>query len=75
MPKQCAYARSDMTPCVVRDGNICYAMNSRDEPICVGCERTPAQTGVPPPKDWAQQVAEYEAKSQRRTPRRKRTTI
>lgn len=53
----CPYKKSDMTPCVITDGAICYAMNSRDEPICVGCERTPEQTGVARPADWAEQVA------------------
>jgi hypothetical protein len=36
-----AFARSDMTPCVLRDGDICYAEDFSGEPICVGCERTP----------------------------------
>jgi hypothetical protein len=50
--RKCEYARSDMTPCVIRDGDICYAEDGRHRPICVGCERTPEQTGVPRPKDW-----------------------
>src|SRR5215472_10963137 len=60
--KTCEYKKSDMTPCVITDGAVCYAMNSRDQPICVGCERTPVQTGVLPPADWIQQVAEYKKK-------------
>jgi hypothetical protein len=34
----CPYAKSDMTPCVARDGQMCVA----DEGMCVGCERMPA---------------------------------
>jgi len=56
---QCPYAKSDMTPCVLKDGANCFAMDSRDEPICVGCERSPKTLGVPRPKDWAQTVANY----------------
>jgi hypothetical protein len=42
-----------MTPCVIEDGDICYAEKGpAREPICVGCERTPDQTGVPRPKVW-----------------------
>ena len=48
---KCPYAKSDMTPCVLRDGEICFAMNELEQPICVGCERTPAQLGVPYPTD------------------------
>jgi hypothetical protein len=48
----CPYARSDMTPCVLRDGDICYAETLRREPICVGCERTPAELGRTPPEPW-----------------------
>lgn len=34
----CPRAKSDMTPCVARDGDLAQA----DAGICVGCERTPA---------------------------------
>jgi hypothetical protein len=44
---KCDFAKSDMTPCVRRDGAICYATDQHGNPICVGCERTPSQTGVP----------------------------
>jgi len=57
--KECNYKRSSMTPCVVTDGDMCYAMDSRDNPICVGCSRTPAQTGVPAPDNWKEVVSEY----------------
>jgi hypothetical protein len=63
---QCPYAKSDMTPCVLKDGPICFAMDSRDNPICVGCERTPEALGVDPPADWSKQVADYHAKQKRR---------
>jgi hypothetical protein len=69
--KTCPYAKSDMTPCVIRDGDICYAMGSYDNPICVGCELTPEQTGVPEPKDWAGQCAEYRRESERRSRRQR----
>lgn len=58
---QCPHAKSDMTPCVLKDGSICFAMDWMDKPICVGCERTPAQLGVDIPTDWAKQVAAYYA--------------
>jgi hypothetical protein len=48
---RCAYAKSDMTPCVRRDGAVCFALDGRDQPICVGCERTPEELGVLPPAD------------------------
>ena len=52
MMKKCSVKRSEMTPCVITDGPICYAENSQGKPICVGCERAPNLTGVEPPKDW-----------------------
>jgi hypothetical protein len=52
MVVECTHAKSDMTPCVVRDGAMCYAEDGRHRPMCVGCERTPEQTGVAPPKNW-----------------------
>jgi hypothetical protein len=48
-----------MTPCVLKDGDICYAMNSRDNPICVGCERSPEALGRSRPVGWAKTVADY----------------
>jgi hypothetical protein len=38
----CPWARSDMTPCVMREGEVCYAP-SRDhsERSCVGCGAPP----------------------------------
>jgi hypothetical protein len=62
MTKECPYAKSDMTPCVRKDGPVCFAMDSRDEPICVGCERSPETLGVPRPADWAKTVADYKRK-------------
>lgn len=60
MAKQhCPYARSDMTPCVIKDGPVCYAMDSKDEPICVGCERRPAELGLQRPADWDDTVRSY----------------
>jgi hypothetical protein len=49
-----------MTPCVVEDGVVAYAMTADDNPICAGCVRTPDQTGVQvDPVKWAKDVAEY----------------
>jgi hypothetical protein len=62
MRKPCPYAKSDMTPCVLRDGEICFALSSHDEPICVGCERSPKTLGVPRPANWAKIVADYKRK-------------
>lgn len=59
---QCPYAKSDFTPCVLKDGPDCFCMDSSDRPICVGCERSPKTLGVDPPGDWAKQVADYYAK-------------
>jgi hypothetical protein len=64
--KPCPHARNDMTPCVLRDGEMCFAMDSADRPICVGCERSPKMLGVPFPKDWAKTVANYKRKHERR---------
>jgi hypothetical protein len=54
----CPYAKSDMTPCVRRDGPMCFAIDSQDRPICVGCARSPDSAGVPFPPDWEKTVAE-----------------
>lgn len=45
--KSCPRKKSDMTPCVVTDGAICYTLDSYGYPICVGCERGIHITGVP----------------------------
>jgi hypothetical protein len=47
--RRCPYAKSDMTPCVLKDGPVCFAMDSKDQPICVDCERTPEELGVARP--------------------------
>lgn len=39
MSPVCAFAKSDMTPCVVRDGDVCYDDSGR----CVGCNRRRAE--------------------------------
>lgn len=65
MPKTCAFKRSDMTPCVITDGPVCYAANSADRPICVGCERPPSATGVAPEPDFAEALAAYKARNAR----------
>ena len=39
----CPRKRSDMTPCVITDGPICYATDGR----CVGCYQPPSITKVP----------------------------
>lgn len=68
--KRCLFAKSDDTPCVIRDGSICYAANARDQPICVGCERTPKQTGIPVHATWAKELADYKRKNERSSRRR-----
>ena len=55
--KQCPYAKSDMTPCVLKDGATCWAIGSHDEPICVGCEHGPKTLGAPWPTGWKRTVA------------------
>ena len=62
---ECPFKKSFMTPCVITDGPVAYCANLSDEPICVGCERTPKQTGVPAPPDFADQLAAYEAEAER----------
>jgi len=57
----CPYAKSDMTPCVLKDGEMCFAMDTADQPICVGCEKSPASLGVARPADWDMTVANYYA--------------
>lgn len=39
MTARCPYARSDMTPCYLRDGDMCI-VEIRGTPNCVGCERS-----------------------------------
>jgi len=60
--KLCPYAKSDMTPCVLRDGDICWAFGFGDAPICVGCERSPRTLGVPAPKPWPPKLAKETGK-------------
>lgn len=62
---QCPYAKSEWTPCVLKDGPVCFAMNRRDYPICVGCEKTPETLGVDHPADWEKTVADYYAKQRK----------
>lgn len=65
----CPWAKSEMTPCVIKDGQICFALslnNNNDNPICVGCGRSPEQIGVDAPKDWAEQIADYKARHNRK---------
>ena len=42
----CPRKKSDMTPCVVTDGILCYVYTPYHGAICVGCERGPPTTGV-----------------------------
>lgn len=63
----CVRKRSSMTPCVVTDGPIAYAMTGiTNAPICAGCERGPLTTGVPKPENWDADCAAYLAKQKRR---------
>lgn len=34
----CPYAKSDMTPCFIKDGEVVIAKDGEHD-ICVGCER------------------------------------
>lgn len=43
---KCPFAKSDMTPCVRRDGHICWVLGDFDHPICVGCEKGPKTIGI-----------------------------
>jgi hypothetical protein len=45
-----------MTPCVLRDGDICWADKFDNKPICVGCELTPEQLGLPAPDPWPRRL-------------------
>jgi len=39
---RCLFKRSDMTPCVIEDGPVCYSAGpplEHNGPVCVGCER------------------------------------
>ena len=62
---QCPHAKSDMTPCVLKDGPVCRAMDSFDHPICVGCDRGPNALGVAAPGDWERTVADYYGEKKR----------
>lgn len=57
--KECSFAKSDMTPCVRKDGDLAFTMDSSEQPICVGCERTPTELGVDRPANWDTVVAKY----------------
>ena len=35
----CPYANSDMTPCVMKDGEMCVVLTSVGQRVCVGCGR------------------------------------
>jgi len=64
--KECRFARSDDTPCVVRDGPVAYAADLADRPVCVGCGRPPGATGIPPDPKFADQLAKYKRDQERR---------
>jgi hypothetical protein len=70
--QSCDYRKSDMTPCVLVDGPVCFAFGSNDEPICVGCERSYRVLGVPRPADWDQQVEQVRRERARTRVRRPR---
>ena len=38
----CPRARSDMTPCVARDGDLAETSDSVEGSVCVGCSENPA---------------------------------
>lgn len=39
-PVECPFARSDMTPCIIKDGEMCRSDETNGElGVCVGCER------------------------------------
>ena len=61
---KCKYAKSEMTPCVMKDGDICWAFGNDEKPVCVGCEHSPKFLGVPYPKNWKATVARYKAEHQ-----------
>jgi hypothetical protein len=37
----CPYAKSDMTPCIARDGHLALTDPDAPEPVCVGCGHEP----------------------------------
>jgi len=55
----CPRAKSDMTPCVARDGGL--AADSGDPPVCVGCGRSPYELLVEAAAALADLPAEPEA--------------
>lgn len=38
----CPWAKSDMSPCVARDGMTCVSDGDRSPQVCVGCGHPPA---------------------------------
>jgi hypothetical protein len=56
----CPWARSDMTPCIARDGRLALA----DAGVCVGCGRSPEEqfedlaTEYPPARDTPARLGE-----------------
>jgi len=65
---RCPYAKFARTPCVVREGVCALVMDAAaDDPVCVGCQRTPQQIGLGRPSVWEQRVhAYYRARAVRR---------
>jgi uncharacterized protein YhfF len=35
---ECPREKSEMTPCLARDGRLVVVLDASDHPICVGCE-------------------------------------
>lgn len=72
MTQDCPRAKSAMTPCVMRDGELamCYSDThislQTPPPLCVGCNRSVTSLGLAVPADWPQQVAAYRKKTERR---------
>lgn len=56
----CPRKRSATTPCVVTDGEVCYAFGIGNQPVCVSCGATPRMTGVlVDAAEWDAKVEEH----------------
>jgi hypothetical protein len=46
MSRRCPRQQTELTPCVVVDGAICYTLGPYRRPVCLGCDMGPTVTGV-----------------------------
>jgi hypothetical protein len=67
MKKVCPRAKSDMTPCAIKDGELAIGCNSdATQFMCVGCDVSIDVLGITVTEAFKQQCRDYVAPKKRR---------